>query len=99
MEKRKIKKHLDNGSLRKVMADEIQRVIKKYAGQTMAVEQAAIELGVTPRTLRIWRGPVDKGGWPELQIKDVIGKFLDIAERLPPSEKKLHLKGKNGKGK
>lgn len=62
-----IKKHLQGGSLRAVMVQEIIRVIRKYATQDQKYEHAALELGVTPRTLRLWRGPVDKGGWSELQ--------------------------------
>ncbi len=61
------KKHLQGGTLRKVMVAEIFRAMKYYAGQSNVVENAAIELGITARTLRMWRGPVAKGGWVELQ--------------------------------
>lgn len=71
-----IKKHLSGGTLRQVMVAEVQRALDKFSGQTLAIEQAALELGITPRTLRVWRGPVDKGGWPELQVSDLMGKFL-----------------------
>lgn len=62
-----IKKHLSGGTLRTVMAEEIKRVIAKFSGEDQAIEKAALELGVTPRTIRVWKGSVDKGGWPELQ--------------------------------
>lgn len=63
-----IKKHLQGGTLRKVMVNEVKRCLKLYVGQPQSIEKAAIHLGVTPKTLRLWKGPVDKGGWEELQI-------------------------------
>jgi hypothetical protein len=81
-----VKRHLEGGSLRKVMAAEIVRVIRKYAGQSQSLEHAALELGVTARTLRIWRGPVEKGGWKELQ-QDT-DKFYEAIEQESKKGKK-----------
>jgi hypothetical protein len=53
-----MKEHLAGGTLRKVMVVEVLRSLKSHEGK---VDPAAIELGVTPRTLRIW-----KHAWPEL---------------------------------
>lgn len=72
-----IKKHLEGGTLRAVMVNEIKRVIEKYQDDPQAILKAALELGTTPKTLRQWRGPVEKGGWVELQ-PSVIG----AAERV-----------------
>lgn len=71
-----VKRHLSGGTLRKVMAEEILRVLKATQGDSMALEKAALVLGVTPRTLRVWRGPVEKGGWEELQVKDAVEQFM-----------------------
>lgn len=62
-----IKKHLNGGTLRTVMAEEIKRCIVKYANDDQPVEKAAMELGIAPRTLRVWKGDVSQGGWEELQ--------------------------------
>lgn len=60
-------KHLVRGSLRRVMAHEIRRVMSKYAGVFNATMLAAKELGITGKSLRKWKGPIEKGGWEELQ--------------------------------
>lgn len=63
-----VKRHLQGGSLRKVMANEILRCIKFYGNESQPIDKAAMELGITPKTLRLWKGPVEKGGWQELQV-------------------------------
>lgn len=63
-----VKKHLQGGSLRKVMANEILRCLSIYGNESQPIDKAALELGITPKTLRLWLGPVEKGGWQELQV-------------------------------
>ena len=75
-----IKKHLEGGTLRKVMAEEIIRVLTKYSDDSQVYERAALELGITPRTLRVWRGPVEKGGWEELQVKNAVDTLMCTVE-------------------
>lgn len=66
-----IKKHLTGGSLRRVMVAEIKAVMSEVAKTeeifSRVIDKSATELGITPRTLRVWLGPVDAGGWDELQ--------------------------------
>jgi hypothetical protein len=60
-------KHFEGGTLRMVMAKEVKRVLKKNRHNPRPVIAASLELGVHHKTLRVWMGPVDKGGWAELQ--------------------------------
>ncbi len=62
-----IKKHLEGGTLREVMVEEIKRVMHKHQDHPQSVLMSACELGITPKTLRQWKGPMEKGGWKELQ--------------------------------
>lgn len=64
-----IKKHIAGGTLRIVMAEEIKKQLAVAANghPDQYREVAAIALGITPRTLKVWLGPIDKGGWSELQ--------------------------------
>lgn len=62
-----MKEHLKGGTLRKVMVTEIKRVLRKNADHHAPILKSALELGISPKTLRQWRGPIDKGGWEELQ--------------------------------
>lgn len=61
-----VKKHLVGGTLRKVIVQEVKRVLEEKAGH---IDGAAVELGITPRTLRVWLKE-----WPELQVD---GKQLE----------------------
>lgn len=85
-----IKKHLGGGSLRKAMAAEIMRQLAEAAkvAPTQIVERAAFALGITPRTLRVWKGPVDKGGWEELQGLGGMEKLIAVAKRSKAKKKK-----------
>lgn len=71
-----IKKHLNGGTLRAVMVAEIKRVLAKFANEELSLEKCAVELGLHHRTLRVWRGPIEKGGWPELQGQGGMEKVL-----------------------
>ncbi|UOF79052.1 heliX-turN-helix motif protein [Caudoviricetes sp.] len=90
-----MKEHLVGGTLRKVMVDEVLRILRRHNGR---VDPAAIELGITPRTLRLW-----KAKWPE--FKDVtfipvggIERVLNLEKppgkppRRKPKEKKKSYK-------
>lgn len=84
-----VKKHLSGGTLKVAMVEAVKAAVYKFAGEGQALEKAAIELGITPRTLNIWLGPVDKGGWAELEgVKQAIGTrgvvehMLDVAPKL-----------------
>ncbi len=60
-------KHMVGGTLRKVMAAEIKRVLAKHADHPHRIQASATILGITSKTLRQWMGPIEKGGWEELQ--------------------------------
>lgn len=62
-----MKAHLKGGTLRAVMVKEIKRCMAKHADSHSPILAAALELGVAPKTLRQWKGPLEKGGWEELQ--------------------------------
>ncbi len=79
------KKHLEGGTLHTVMVTEVKRTLHKFSGQDQATEKAALELGITPRTLRVWMGPEAKGGWKELQGQGGMAKVLGVK---PKSKKK-----------
>jgi len=83
-----IKKHLSGGTLRTVMANEIKRVLSECARTSPdnIKERAAIALGLTPRTIRVWLGPVDKGGWNELQ--GVVGSMEKLLKTKSVKAKK-----------
>lgn len=81
-----VKKHLQGGTLRKVMAAEIFRCLKFYANHSQPIDMTAMELGITPKTLRLWKGPVEKGGWQELQIP--AGKAVETLLRVAGTKKK-----------
>jgi hypothetical protein len=88
-----IKKHLEGGTLRAVMVSEIKRVIEKYQDDPQAILKSALELGTTPKTLRQWRGPVEKGGWVELQpsivgsVEKVMAVGKKPAKKAPKKKK------------
>lgn len=83
-----IKKHLEGGTLRQVMVAEISRVLTKYSEDSQFYERAALELGITPRTLRVWTGPVKKGGWAELQPEHVVEQVLGILNEKGKQKKR-----------
>jgi hypothetical protein len=89
------KKHLEGGTLHTVMASEVKRALVEFSGQDQYIEKAALQLGITPRTLRVWIGPVEKGGWEELQGKGGMAKLLATkpkakAKKRAKSTKKAH---------
>jgi hypothetical protein len=77
------------------MAEEIKRVFEKFSGQDQSVEKAALELGITPRTLRVWRGPVEKGGWTELQGFGGMEKLLKTKPKKAKKVKSTKTKKKS----
>lgn len=83
-----IKRHLAGGTLRQVMVTEVKRVLGKYQNSDQPLVSAALELGVTPKTLRQWRGPIDKGGWVELQIPAGEAMEAFMAATKQPVKKK-----------
>jgi hypothetical protein len=90
-----VKKHLAGGSLRAVMAAEIKRCLQKYGQGPQPVEHAALELGITPKTLRLWKGPIEKGGWEELQVSasEAMNMLMNATEKMPKMKgEKLKLK-------
>jgi hypothetical protein len=68
-DRKKQRKHLSGGTLHAVMAAEVRRVLTKYQKLSSFQQRmaSAAELGTTLRTLNKWVGPVDHGGWEELQ--------------------------------
>lgn len=80
-------KHMVGGTLRRVMAQEVRRVMSKYVGSYNSTQAAAKELGITSKTLRQWKGPVEKGGWEELQptLGDAMERIVGAAR-----DKKKH---------
>lgn len=87
-----VKKHLEGGSLRRVMVEEIKRCFNKYQNDSQPIERAALELGITPRTLRVWKGPEEKGGWKELQGNggmELLNKALPKGKFIKRTRKKL----------
>jgi len=89
-----IKKHLSGGTLKVVMAEEIKRVFAKFSGQDQPVEKAALELGITPRTVRVWKGPVEKGGWTELQGFGGMEKLLSTQPKTKAKKRSKKTKTK-----
>lgn len=98
-----MKKHLEGGSLKSVMADEVRRQILAHSGTDQALDAAALALGITSRTLRSWLGPVDKGGWSELDEFRGAGameKLLNVKPKVATLKKKQSKKGaKNARKK
>jgi len=58
--KKKVKEHLVGGTLRTLIVAEVKRVMGEKSGH---IDGAAVELGITPRTLRVWLKK-----WPEFQV-------------------------------
>ena len=81
-----VKKHMEGGTLRVVMANEVRRVLHKNQDAPQKLVMSALELGVTPKTLRQWMGPEEKGGWAELQVKP--GEAMEKLEKVMGSRKK-----------
>ena len=73
-----VKKHLAGGTLRQVMAEEVKRSLASHSEEPQPIERAAIELGVTPRTIRLWQKT-----WPELQpeLKGSMERLLSITPK------------------
>lgn len=85
-----IKKHLSGGTLRAAMVDAIKAAMASFTEQDQQKERAAMELGLAPRTLRVWLGPEDKGGWPELQ--GIVGSVEKLVSTKPKTKKKRKAK-------
>ncbi len=82
--------HMMGGTLRRVMANEVRRVMSKYAGAHNSTQAAAKELGITTKSLRKWKGPIEKGGWMELQ--PTMGDAMDRIVGAFDDRKKKHKK-------
>jgi hypothetical protein len=92
-----IKKHLEGGSLRPLMAEEIKRVLKSVSTTNQPYEHAALQLGISTRTLRVWTQPADKGGWKELEgATDCLG-VTGTVEKLLRTKTKKRAKAKKAK--
>ena len=97
------KTKLEGGTLREVMAIEIRRVLatvkdRGYRGMYDAAEV----LGITQRTLYKWIGPVESGGWPELQVtaEEAMSKLSTASSskvKKSPAKKKVAEKAKPAK--
>ncbi len=89
-----IKKHLEGGTLKEVMVQEVKRVLNKYQDDPAKILRAALELGTTPKSVRQWMGPVEKGGWAELQpdIRGSVEKVLTISKKKPKNGRKASKK-------
>lgn len=74
-----MKEHLAGGTLRGVMVTEVVRSLQSHQGH---VETSAAELGITPRTLRLW-----KHKWPELQNVATIETVLKVTKPKPKRNK------------
>ena len=91
-----VKKHLQGGTLRKVMATEVLRCLKLFTNHSQPIDRAAMELGITPKTLRLWKGPVEKGGWHELQVPagKAVETLLKAATKKYKGTPKVHARTK-----
>lgn len=80
------KQYLGEGSLRTVMANEIRNALGRHTNRA----DAAKELGICIRTLRNWMRPVDRGGWPELQLDnvDISGAIEMITDAMKYKKRK-----------
>ena len=69
--KMSVKKHLVGGTLRAVMVEEVRRVMALEGH----IDRAAVVLGITPRTLRVWLAK-----WPELAgvYRGAMEQMLDV---------------------
>lgn len=74
------KEHLVGGTLRSVMVQEVLRAMKANKGH---IDTAAVELGITPRTLRLW-----KANWPELQGIGGMNVVLKTKKKIKKSKPK-----------
>lgn len=77
-ERKKQRKHMSGGTLRIVMSEEIKRALSKFSKLDVFQQRmaAAAELGITWRTIMKWLGPVEKGGWEELQGNGGMAKLV-----------------------
>lgn len=80
--------HMIGGTLRRVMAQEVKRCLSKHSGSSKPTFLAAQELGITTKSLRKWKGPVEKGGWKELQ--PTLGDAMDRIVGAFDDRKKKH---------
>jgi hypothetical protein len=92
-----MKKHLEGGTLRAAMADEVRRQILAHAGTDQALDAASLALGITSRTLRSWLAPVEKGGWSELDEFRGVGAMEKVLN-VKPKVATLKVKAKAKKG-
>lgn len=80
-EKAPIKKHMMGGTMHLVMIAEVKRALAKFSGEDQSVEKAALEMGITPRTLRVWMKD-----WPELN--DIRGSMEKVIRAVATKSKK-----------
>lgn len=87
--------HLAGGTLRIAMANEVKRVLATIQDQgVVGMTKAAETLGVSQRVLYKWCGPVEKGGWPELQVtmEDAMAKVSESSVKKSAPKKKVTAK-------
>lgn len=68
------------------MAKEVKRVLAEIKDEgAIGMNKAATTLGVSQRVLYKWCGPVEKGGWPELQVnvEDAMAKVSSAIKKSP----------------
>ncbi len=76
------------------MAQEIKRSLKEVGDDGVyGLERAAKNLGITLRTLYKYIGPLDKGGWPELQVS-MEESMSKVSTATKPKAKKVAPKKK-----
>lgn len=78
--------HLAGGTLHQAMAREVRRVLAEIKDSgVMGMRKAAQTLGVSERVLYKWTGPIEKGGWPELQVgmEEAMAKVSSAVKKKP----------------
>lgn len=84
--------HMAGGTLRLAMAKEIRRVLAEIKDEgVLGMTKAANTLGVSQRALYKWCGPIDKGGWPELQVnvEEAMAKVSSAVKKPSPKKKSV----------
>lgn len=84
-----IKGHLRGGSIEAFIVNRVKSMFSELRDDPQKLIKISLDLGISPKTLRQWLGPIEKGGWEAFQGKDVMEVFMaKVSKPVKKSTKK-----------
>ncbi len=71
-----IKGHLRGGSIEAFIVNRVKTLFAELHDDGQKLTKISLDLGISPKTLRQWLGPIEKGGWEAFQGQNLMEVFM-----------------------